>query len=78
MFPPCQMEQVFLTHHVSVADSGHGNKRPPEAERDRVEVVVRIRLDPLRVINWKDDHDDGVGDHGDDHDGSAPRNKLII
>ena len=61
-FLPCQMEQVFLTHHVSVADSGHGNERPPEAEGDRVEVVVRIRLDPLSVINWKDDHDDGVGD----------------
>jgi len=42
---------VRLGGHVSVAHSGHGHQGPPQAQRDAVEVVVRIRLDPFSVIN---------------------------
>ena len=38
-------------YHVPVTDCGHSDQGPPEAERDRVEVVVGIRLDPLRIVN---------------------------
>jgi hypothetical protein len=39
--------EVRLGHHVSVAHRGHGHNGPPEALRDALEVVVRVRL-PLR------------------------------
>ena len=39
------------SYHVPVTDCGHSDQGPPEAERDRVEVVVGIRLDPLRIVN---------------------------
>ena len=39
------------SYHVPVTDCGHSDQGPPEAERDRVEVVVGIRLNPLRIVN---------------------------
>ena len=42
---------VCLGGHVAVSDGGHGDQGPPQAERNRVEVVVRIGLDPFRVVH---------------------------
>ena len=39
------------SYHVPITDCGHSDQGPPEAERDRVEVVVGIRLNPLRIVN---------------------------
>ncbi len=36
--------QVGLGHHVPVAHRRHRHQRPPQAQRDGVKVVVRIRL----------------------------------
>lgn len=42
---------VSLRHHVAVTDGGHGDQRPPESERNALEVVVRISLYAFRVID---------------------------
>ena len=49
---------VRLGHHVTVADGGHRHQGPPQAEGDAVEVVVRVRLNPLRVINQRSEYHD--------------------
>ena len=36
--------QVGLGHHVAVAHCGHRHQRPPQAQRDRLEVVGGIDL----------------------------------
>ena len=59
-FLPCQMEQVFLTHHVSVADSGHGDQGPPVG----VEHGVELRVCDAVLLK-----DEGQGGEDQDPDG---------
>ena len=49
---------VCLGGHISVADGGHGDQGPPQSERNGVEVVVRIGLDALGVVDERGEDDD--------------------
>lgn len=42
---------IGLRRHVTIAHRGHRHQRPPKPQGDAVEVVVRIRLYPLRVVH---------------------------
>lgn len=49
---------VRLGHHVPVAHRGHRHQGPPQPQRDTVEVVVRVSLDPLGVVDQAGEYDD--------------------
>ena len=50
--------QVGLGHHVPVAHRRHRDQGPPQPQRNRVEVVVRIGLDALRIVDQAGKDDD--------------------
>ena len=50
--------EIGLGHHVAVADRGHGHDRPPQTNRDGVEVVLRVVLGPLGVEDERREDDD--------------------
>lgn len=49
---------VGLGHHVPVADRGHRDQGPPQAQRYALEVVLRIVLGTLRVIDQAREYHD--------------------
>lgn len=57
---------VGAWHHVAVADCGHGDQRPPQTERNAVEVVVRIGLNALRVVDEAGEYHDAEGEEKDE------------
>ena len=57
--------EVGLGRHVAVADRRHGDDRPPESERDGREVVVRVVLGPLGVVDESGEDDDAQ--HEEEH-----------
>jgi len=50
--------EIGLRHHVAVADRRHRHNRPPQSDRDRVEVVSRVVLGPLGVEDERREDDD--------------------
>ena len=54
---PHEHAQVGLGHHVTVAHGGHRHQRPPQAQGDRVEVVVGVGLDPLGIVDQRGEDD---------------------
>ncbi len=61
--------QVGFWRHVPVTHCSHGHKRPPEAQGDWVEVVVRVRLDSLRVVDeWGEDDDSKHKEEDEQHE----------
>lgn len=63
---PDEHADVGFGSHVSVADGGHGDQGPPQSERDAVEVVVRIGLDPLGVVDEAGEDDDAQDEEEDE------------
>lgn len=57
---------VRLWRHVAVPDRGHGDQRPPKAQRYAVEVIVRVGLDALRVVHQAGEYDDAQ--HQEEHE----------
>ena len=49
---------VRLGSHVAVTDRRHRHDRPPQADRDRREVVGRVVLDALGVVDERREDDD--------------------
>ena len=56
---------VRLGRHVAVPDGGHRDQRPPQPERDAVEVVVRVDLDALGVVDEAGEYHDA--EHEEKH-----------
>ncbi len=50
--------QVGLGHHVAVAHRGHSDQGPPQAQRDGVEIIVGVGLNPFGVIDEAGEDDD--------------------
>lgn len=49
---------VCLGHHVAVPHRGHRHQRPPQPQRDALEVVVGVGLDAFGVVHQAgEDHD---------------------
>jgi len=57
---------VRLGRHVSVADRRHRHDRPPQADRDRREVVGRVVLDALGVVDERREDDDADDEEEDE------------
>lgn len=57
---------VRLGHHVSVTDRGHRDQGPPQAQRYALEVVLRIVLGTLRVIDQACEYDDAQDQEEDE------------
>ena len=57
---------VRLGRHVAVADRRHRHDRPPQADRDRLEVVRRVVLDALGVEDERREDDDAEHEEEDE------------
>ena len=57
---------VRLGRHVAVADRRHRDDRPPEADRDGGEVVGRVVLDALGVVDERREDDDAENEEEDE------------
>jgi len=55
---PDKHTDVSLRRHVAVAHGGHGHDGPPQADRDGGEVVGRVVLDALGVVDEGREDDD--------------------
>jgi len=66
---------VGLRCHVAVADRRHGDDCPPQANRYRGEVVVRVVLDPLGVVDERGEDDDS-DDEEEDQQHELVRRRL--
>ena len=49
---------IRLGHHVAVADRGHRDQGPPQTQRYTLEIVLRVVLDALRVVDQTREDDD--------------------
>ena len=56
---------VGLGHHVAVADGGHRDQCPPQAQRYALEVVLRIVLGTLRVVDEACEYHDAKDEEED-------------
>ena len=56
---------VGLGHHVPVADGGHRDQCPPQAQRYALEVVLRIVLRTLRVVDQAGEYHDAKDEEED-------------
>jgi len=65
---PDQHTEICLGHEVAVADRCHRHNRPPQADRDRVEVVLRVELRALGVVDERREYDDKKHKEIDQHE----------
>ena len=63
-----QHAEVGLGHEVAVADGRHRHDRPPQADRDRVEVVLGVELRALGVEDERRVDDDAEHEEIDEHE----------
>jgi len=56
---------VRFRHHVPVTDGGHGHQGPPQTQRYALEVVLRIVLGALRVVDETGEDDDAENEEED-------------
>ena len=57
---------VRLGRHVAVADGRHRHDGPPQSDRDRREVVGRVVLDALGVVDERREDDDADDEEKDE------------
>ncbi len=66
---------VRLGRHVAVPDRRHGDDGPPEPDGDGREVIVRVELDALGVVDERREDDDAE-DEEEDEQGEFVRRRL--
>ncbi len=63
---PHKHPQIRLRHHVAVAHRCHCHEGPPQAQRDRIEVVVRVGLDALGIVDKRREDNDAKDEKEDE------------